>query len=209
SREGAAGAWPDPPSRDGGSGGWPSAGDLGSVERRAFEPADSTGPLPVVRDSSPMEEAKEEFLPIFAAVESDWFRKVDPATPVQDLTEELKDAASPPPAPAADAWSSPADVGWQAAQAASEPSLGGITGSGLPKRVPKANLVPGTAAPDAGAAPHTPVLRPTVSPEAVRNRLASFQQGVRQGRAAARGEAGDGQPYPDFGRDVEGNKEDR
>ncbi|SFI41677.1 Signal transduction histidine kinase [Streptosporangium canum] len=209
SREGAAGAWPDPPSREGGSGGWPSAGDLGSLERRAFEPADSTGPLPVVRDSSPMEEAKEEFLPIFAAVESDWFRKVDPAAPVQDLTEELKDAASPPPAPAADAWSSPADVGWQAAQAASEPSLGGITGSGLPKRVPKANLVPGTAAPDAGAAPHTPVLRPTVSPEAVRNRLASFQQGVRQGRAAARGEAGDGQPYPDFGRDVEGNKEDR
>ncbi|MDP9860919.1 MULTISPECIES: sensor histidine kinase [Streptosporangium] len=206
-RGGDSGVWPDPPSREGDSVGWPSTADPGPFERRSFEVADNTGPLPVVRDSSPMEEAKEEFLPIFAAVESDWFKKVEPAAPVQDLTEELKEADAP--APASDAWSSPADVGWQAAQAASEPSLGGITGSGLPKRVPKANLVPGTAAPDAGAASQTPVLRPTVSPEAVRNRLASFQKGVRQGRAAARGEAGDGQPYPDFGRDVEGNKEDR
>ncbi|WP_433253454.1 nitrate- and nitrite sensing domain-containing protein [Streptosporangium sp. CA-135522] len=208
SREGDSGMWPDP-SRESESGGWASDVDFGSFEQRPSEAADNTGPLPVVRDSSPMEEAKEEFLPIFAAVESDWFRKVEPAAPAQDLTEELKESAPPQPAPSSDAWSSPADVGWQAARAASEPSLGGITGSGLPKRVPKANLVPGTAAPDAGAAPQTPVLRPTVSPEAVRNRLASFQQGVRQGRAVARGEAGDGQPYPDFGRGVEGDKEDR
>ncbi|MFD0888082.1 hypothetical protein ACFQ08_26380, partial [Streptosporangium algeriense] len=85
----------------------------------------------------------------------------------------------------------------------------GMTGAGLPKRVPKANLVPGTAAPGSAAAPQTPAFRPSVSPEAVRNRLASFQQGVRQGRAVARGEVGEGQPYPDFSRDVEGNEEDR
>ena len=205
----------------GDSGGWPSAGNSGAFGRRAFDPADNTGPLPVIPDSSPMEEAKEEFLPIFAAVESDWFRKVEPAQAVQERAEEapgtqavqetvqLSQPPAPAPAQGSGGWSSPADVGWQAAKAASEPSLGGLTGSGLPKRVPKANLVPGTAAPDLSAAPQAPVHRPTVSPEAVRSRLASFQQGVRQGRAAARGGAGDGRPYPDFGRDVEGNKEDR
>ncbi|MER5650334.1 nitrate- and nitrite sensing domain-containing protein [Streptosporangium sp. NPDC002524] len=202
----------------GDSGGWPSTGNSGPFGRRVFDPADNTGPLPVIPDASPMEEAKEEFLPIFAAVESDWFKKVEPAPVVQERVEEAPQAQaaqetvqlSQPAAPApGNGWSSPADVGWQAAKAASEPSLGGVTGSGLPKRVPKANLVPGTAAPDLSAAPQTPVHRPTVSPEAVRSRLASFQQGVRQGRAAARGGAGDGRPYPDFGRDVEGNKEDR
>ncbi|MEU4405014.1 nitrate- and nitrite sensing domain-containing protein [Streptosporangium sp. NPDC023963] len=203
----------------GDSGGWPSTGDSGPFGRRVLDPADNTGPLPVIPDASPMEEAKEEFLPIFAAVESDWFKKVEPAPAVQERVEEAPRAQaqavqetvqlSQPATPAPGGWSSPADVGWQAAKAASEPSLGGVTGSGLPKRVPKANLVPGTAAPDLSAAPQTPVHRPTVSPEAVRSRLASFQQGVRQGRAAARGGAGDGRPYPDFGRDVEGNKEDR
>jgi len=200
----------------GDSGGWPSTGDSGSFGRRAFDPADNTGPLPVIPDSSPMEEAKEEFLPIFAAVESDWFRKVEPASreraetpPETQVAHETVQLSQPAPAQGNGGWSSPADVGWQAAKAASEPSLGGVTGSGLPKRVPKANLVPGTAAPDLSAAPQAPMHRPTISPEAVRNRLASFQQGVRQGRAAARGTAGDGRPYPDFGRDVEGNKEDR
>ncbi|MFF5209865.1 nitrate- and nitrite sensing domain-containing protein [Streptosporangium sp. NPDC000396] len=211
------GMWSTPLS-GGDSAGWPSTIQPGAFESGAFEPGafeprgmdavDNTGPLPVVHDSSPMEEAQEEFLPIFAAVESDWFKKVEPVASAPDMTEEFKEPSSQH-APVADAWSSPADQGWQAAQAASDPSLGGITGSGLPKRVPKANLVPGTAAPDPGAAAQTPALRPTVSPEAVRNRLASFQQGVRQGRAAARGEAGDGKPYPDFSRDVEGNKEDR
>ncbi|WP_433374600.1 nitrate- and nitrite sensing domain-containing protein [Streptosporangium sp. CA-115845] len=221
SRDSGSDVWSSSSLRGGDSGGWPSTGNSGPFGRRPFDAADNTGPLPVIPDSSPMEEAKEEFLPIFAAVESDWFKKVDPVQAVEERDEEVEPARpaqavqetvqlSQQAAPTqGTGWSSPADVGWQAAKAASEPSRGGITGSGLPKRVPKANLVPGTAAPDLGAAPQTPVLRPTVSPEAVRSRLASFQQGVRQGRAAARGGAADGRPYPDFGRDVEGNKEDR
>ncbi|MEU4829257.1 nitrate- and nitrite sensing domain-containing protein [Streptosporangium sp. NPDC023615] len=232
SRDDGSDVWSTSSLRGGGSGGWPSTGDPEPFGRRAFDTVDNTGPLPVVPDSSPMEEAREEFLPIFAAVESDWFKKVEPVTAVHERLPEAASAQAPEaaPSPVASAasaqetlqhaqpaapaqpggWSSPADAGWQAAKAASEPSLGGVTGSGLPKRVPKANLVPGTAAPDPGAAPQAPVLRPAVSPEAVRDRLASFQQGVRQGRAAARGgAAGDGRPYPDFTRDVEGNKEGR
>ncbi|MEV0594103.1 nitrate- and nitrite sensing domain-containing protein [Nonomuraea cavernae] len=82
-------------------------------------------------------------------------------------------------------WSSPADSGFQAAQAAAEPAQGGLTSSGLPRRVPKANLVPGTAS---LAEPQATSPAPQISPERLRSRLSSFQQGVRQGRAFTRGE---------------------
>jgi hypothetical protein len=42
-------------------------------------------------------------------------------------------------------WRTEADAGWNAAEAASRPTVGGTTGSGLPRRVPSANLVPGAA----------------------------------------------------------------
>ncbi|MFI6793802.1 nitrate- and nitrite sensing domain-containing protein [Nonomuraea sp. NPDC050383] len=83
------------------------------------------------------------------------------------------------------AWSSPADSGFQAAQAAAEPAQGGVTSSGLPRRVPKANLVPGTAS---LAEPQATSPAPQISPDRLRSRLSSFQQGVRQGRAFTRGE---------------------
>ncbi|MBG0812892.1 nitrate- and nitrite sensing domain-containing protein [Planomonospora sp. ID82291] len=232
---GAGPAWPGTSQEDPGS--WPSApprGDTGvwpdphretrqgAQAPRTFDTeADRTGPLPMVREPSALEEGREEFLPIFAAVESDWFRKAEPAAPRADSPSgpgaDLRETAALPspvssaaPAPeAGSAWSSPADAGWQAARAASEPALGGVTGAGLPKRVPKANLVPGAVAPDAAGAPPAPAPRPAVSPEAVRNRLASFQKGVRQGRAAARGEASEEQAYPGFGRDGEGSREER
>ncbi|MFD9946948.1 nitrate- and nitrite sensing domain-containing protein [Nonomuraea sp. NPDC059023] len=76
-------------------------------------------------------------------------------------------------------WTSPADSGFQAAQAAAEPARGGTTASGLPRRVPKANLVPGTAG---SAEPPLTSPAPPISPERLRSRLSSFQQGVRQGR---------------------------
>ncbi|MGW4956756.1 nitrate- and nitrite sensing domain-containing protein [Nonomuraea sp. NPDC004186] len=82
-------------------------------------------------------------------------------------------------------WSSPADSGFQAAQAAAQPAQGGTTSSGLPRRVPKANLVPGTAS---LAEPQASSPAPQISPERLRSRLSSFQQGVRQGRAFTRGE---------------------
>ncbi|MFC4057563.1 nitrate- and nitrite sensing domain-containing protein [Planomonospora corallina] len=212
---GDSGSWPGAPVR-GDTSVWPEpgAGTAGAAgARRGFAAeADTTGPLPVVREPSPMEEAREEFLPIFAAVESDWFKKAEPVergpAPYSSGEDLQETAAIQPPAPAG-TWSSPADAGWQAARAASEPALGGLTGAGLPKRVPKANLVPGTVAAET-AAPQAPPARPAVSPEAVRNRLSSFQRGVRQGRAVARGEAtGAEETYPRFGPDVEASKEER
>jgi signal transduction histidine kinase len=176
-------SWPNP--RQENSGGWPARPGRGLFD----SDVDNTGPLPVVR-TSPME-AEEEFLPIFAAVESDWFKKVDTQTEKTDSDGESAETK---------AWSSPVDAGWQKAKAASEPALGGVTSSGLPRRVPKANLVPGSAT--ASASPSESVAAPVtspppvISPDRVRNRLSSFQQGVRQGRAVARGEASEEMGYP-------------
>ncbi|GAA4567320.1 hypothetical protein GCM10023176_19270 [Micromonospora coerulea] len=41
-------------------------------------------------------------------------------------------------------WSTTADTGWQAAEQAARPAIGAETTAGLPKRVPQANLVPGS-----------------------------------------------------------------
>lgn len=82
------------------------------------------------------------------------------------------------------AWSSPGDDGWKAAQAATKPVAAGLTTKGLPKRVPKSNLVPGSAG-GSGAAKATPPAIPPRSADAVRGRLSSFHQGLRQGRDAA------------------------
>ncbi|GAA0428938.1 hypothetical protein Acor_39670 [Acrocarpospora corrugata] len=130
---------------------------------------DSTGPLPAVREERP-----EDFLPIFAAVESAWFQR----------------------GPEDKNWNqNPADNGWEVA--AQQPSWEASTSSGLPKRVPKANLVPGSA--DPGKQPAVAPM-PALSPERARSRLSSLQQGVRQGRAVARGEISEDEGYPGAGR---------
>ncbi|WP_433253412.1 nitrate- and nitrite sensing domain-containing protein [Streptosporangium sp. CA-135522] len=174
--------------------------------------ADATGPLPKVETSAL--DAEEDFLPIFASVESGWFRIVTPDSAGEGgqpggagskgeaggtgSTDKAGGAGSKgeagepdgaatagearKPAPAAPAaWSSPADTGWQAARVASTPVLGGTTTSGLPKRTPKANLVPGSVSPSPDPIqPQRPAVPP--SAERVRNRMSSFQQGVRKAR---------------------------
>ncbi|MCT9929191.1 nitrate- and nitrite sensing domain-containing protein [Planotetraspora sp. A-T 1434] len=174
-------AWPGPP-QDGG--GWPGRPGWGPFDAGM----DNAGLLPVVR-TSPLE-AEEEFLPIFAAVESGWFRRAE--TPAEEAGSGGKPAVEPT------TWSSPADAGWQAAQAVSEPARGGVTASGLPRRIPKANLVPGSASPSAAKHAASPAAGPSLplSPERVRRRLSGLQRGVRKGRAvAAQAEDGDRQGY--------------
>ncbi|HEV2240089.1 MAG TPA: hypothetical protein VGR98_03525, partial [Streptosporangiaceae bacterium] len=117
-------------------------------------------------------------LPIFEAVESDWFRRGRQAVGRSAATADT----------ASNGWAtSAADAGWRAAEVVHTPSSGGVTAAGLPKRVPQANLVPGTAAPAAGGA-HAST--PTRSAAATRDRFASFQRGVRRGRAVAAGDEG-------------------
>jgi signal transduction histidine kinase len=66
-----------------------------------------------------------------------------PPAPVQQPPEPSVPASAAAAAPAD--WTSPADEGWRAAQALSNPARDGVTQAGLPRRTPRANLVPGRA----------------------------------------------------------------
>jgi signal transduction histidine kinase len=115
-------------------------------------------------------------LPIFDAVESAWFRRGLRAVDTSDQNTG--------------GWSSPADEGWQAAEVVPKPTAAGTTRSGLPKRAPGANLVPGTAASPAPASPASgtsPRSAPGRSAAQNRDRLAGYQRGIRQARATATG----------------------
>ncbi|MEV4480794.1 sensor histidine kinase [Micromonospora coxensis] len=90
-----------------------------------------------------------------------------------------------PPAPSAttsgggaDAWRTAADEGWTRATKAAEPSAGGTTRSGLPKRVPQAQLVPGGIEPKSGRD------RSRRTPDEVRGLLSAYHRGVQRGRSA-------------------------
>jgi hypothetical protein len=77
-------------------------------------------------------------------------------------------------------WRSSAnDETWRRAEQVREPSAGGVMPSGLPRRVPKANLVPGQA--ESQALPGPQVSR---NPDEVRGRLTNLRRGIQQGRAA-------------------------
>jgi signal transduction histidine kinase len=121
---------------------------------------------------------EEHRLPIFESVESDWFRRGRHGA---SRAGQVNSVASS--SPSGGGWTSPADEGWRAAEAAHVPTSGGVTLSGLPKRVPRANLVPGTVGAETAAAPAP---APARSAAHARDRLASFQRGMREGRAAAR-----------------------
>src|SRR5262245_41645256 len=114
---------------------------------------------------------REARLPIFESVESDWFR-ARPRAPAHA-------GATVDPHRAERSWISPGDEGWRAAETVVAPTVGGITSSGLPRRTPQANLVPGTA----GAREDRPA-RAGDSADVVSNRLAGFQRGSRRARAA-------------------------
>ncbi|MFJ2827174.1 nitrate- and nitrite sensing domain-containing protein [Streptomyces sp. NPDC087263] len=98
-----------------------------------------------------------------------------------------------------DDWRSSNDDRWQRAEQLKKPKAGGVTPSGLPRRVPKANLVEGTAE-------STPQGGPQVSraPEDIRGRLSNLRRGVQQGRNAGSDTNTNGQG---FGPDSTYNQE--
>ncbi|MEV0240167.1 nitrate- and nitrite sensing domain-containing protein [Streptomyces sp. NPDC050674] len=110
-------------------------------------------------------------------------------------------ASQEPPASApennGDDWRSANDERWQQASQLRKPKAGGVTSSGLPRRVPKANLIE-------GAAESTHQGGPQVSraPEDVRGRLSNLRRGVQRGRSAGSETNGQG-----FGPDSTYNQE--
>jgi signal transduction histidine kinase len=120
----------------------------------------------------------DQRLPIFDSLESDWFRRSGTsmnATRTQQAAQPAQAAA----------WSSPADEGWRAAEVVASPAAGETTQAGLPRRVPRANLVPGSVGGGAPGGQDAETGAPARSADVARSRMASFQRGVRDGRAAA------------------------
>jgi len=78
-----------------------------------------------------------------------------------------------------DDWRSTNDERWERAEKLREPKAGGITPSGLPRRVPKANLVEGTAEQTQQGGPQV-----SRAPEDVRGRLSNLRRGIQRGRSA-------------------------
>ncbi|MEW2591423.1 sensor histidine kinase [Micromonospora aurantiaca] len=104
-----------------------------------------------------------------------------PSTPPAAATPPpAPPAAAPAPAPPIDpeAWRTAADEGWSRASRAAEPTTGGTTRSGLPKRVPQAQLVPGGIEPKSGRD------RSRRTPDEVRGLLSAYHRGVQRGRTA-------------------------
>ncbi|MEU4354226.1 nitrate- and nitrite sensing domain-containing protein [Streptomyces virginiae] len=142
--------------------------------------------------------------PIFDTLESNWFREEGqqppaqgPAVPQQpqqsspapqqQLPQRGQEQAAEPAAATTGAmptvsWkSSPNDELMRQAERVRQPAAGGITTSGLPRRVPRANLVAGTAQQQADAQAGPQVSR---APDDVRGRLTNLRRGIQQGRQA-------------------------
>lgn len=111
------------------------------------------------------------------------------ATPTPAPRPSPSPSPAPAPAPAASAapvaaadqtsgFASVADEGWRVASGMEQERAEELTAAGLPKRRPRARLVPGSA----GSAVLAPPVTSVRSAETIRGRLASYQQGVRQGR---------------------------
>ncbi|MFC7273656.1 nitrate- and nitrite sensing domain-containing protein [Paractinoplanes rhizophilus] len=105
-----------------------------------------------------------------------------PAAPVADATGHNGSSVPRPRQSAEDRWKTAADEGWKRAMAAAEPVDAGTTRSGLPKRVPQAQLVPGGVQ----AGPRNQNRR---SPDEVRGLLSAYHRGVQRGRTDGTAEA--------------------
>jgi hypothetical protein len=114
---------------------------------------------------------------------SGWFRRMDKSNgTVEDL-------------PPAESWASAADNGFRAARAVASPAVGETSSAGLPRRVPNANLLPGSVSQyvdqeaDMQAAMYENERQAASarrrSPEERRSRLTEFQRGAQQGRSDA------------------------
>ncbi|WP_329107195.1 nitrate- and nitrite sensing domain-containing protein [Micromonospora sp. NBC_01699] len=102
-----------------------------------------------------------------------------PAAPARaPEPEPVAAAVTAPASPGTEAWRTAADEGWARATKAAEPAALGTTRSGLPKRVPQAQLVPGGVETKPGNAPSRR------TPDEVRGLLSAYHRGVQRGRTA-------------------------
>jgi signal transduction histidine kinase len=152
----------------------PSAGAAGNGAAGPGQPDQADGQVAVPAAG------QKQRLPIFDSLESDWFRRSGTT-----MTGPQRALGSAAPQPASQgSWTSPADEGWRAAEVVASPAAGETTQAGLPRRVPRANLVPGSVGSGGQGSQDAVAETPARSADVVRSRMSSFQRGVREGRAA-------------------------
>ncbi|WDF41523.1 nitrate- and nitrite sensing domain-containing protein [Streptomyces sp. T12] len=137
--------------------------------------------------------------PLYDTLETNWFHGgpqghqpgAGGSAPASAPQQQAAAApAQPPSAPqrtSSTAWrSSPNDDLVRQAERVRQPAAGGVTTSGLPRRVPRANLVPGTAQQQQHQS------GPAVSraPDDVRGRLTNLRRGIAQGRQVGNDQTG-------------------
>ncbi|MFJ5533684.1 nitrate- and nitrite sensing domain-containing protein [Streptomyces sp. NPDC093261] len=127
--------------------------------------------------------------PLYDTLETNWFRGGQGQQQSNGSAPQApQQSSTPPQRPAANtAWrTSPNDELVRQAERVRQPAAGGITTSGLPRRVPRANLVPGTAQQQQ----HQTGPQVSRSPDDVRGRLTNLRRGIAQGRQAGTGRTG-------------------
>ncbi len=135
--------------------------------------------------------------PLYDTLETNWFRgggggqeqgnASAPAPQQQSQQSQQPQGPTGPQRSASPAWrSSPNDELVRQAERVRQPAAGGVTTSGLPRRVPKANLVPGTAQQQ----PHQSGPQVSRAPDDVRGRLTNLRRGIAQGRQAGSTQTG-------------------
>ncbi|MFD8408705.1 nitrate- and nitrite sensing domain-containing protein [Streptomyces anulatus] len=170
----------------------PSASPAGEAPYRPALP-----PQPQQPEALPPAGPGDGRTPLYDTLETNWFH--GPGQGGQQPPAEPQAPAAPdssgvpvPPMPqrgAADpsvtsSWrASPNDELVRQAERVKKPAAGGVTTSGLPRRVPRANLVPGTAQQQN----HQSGPQVSRAPDDVRGRLTNLRRGIQQGRQAGNG----------------------
>lgn len=170
---------------------------LAQLIRRRTMPASPSGTPSSEATAPPSVQLVPERLSISEDLESESFQ---PRGRHARRSSSEPKASVPPPMPVASAspgaagskWSASADEGWRAAQIVAQPVTGETTSAGLPKRVPRANLLPGSISGESAEQ------EPLRSADAARKRMTSFQRGVKEARVAI-GSSGDSPPEEDEG----------
>ncbi|GGR16332.1 sensor histidine kinase [Streptomyces aurantiogriseus] len=134
--------------------------------------------------------------PLYDTLETNWFRgqqgdgNGNGSAPAPQQQQPQAPAAPQRPAATgatASSWrTSPNDELVRQAERVRQPAAGGVTTSGLPRRVPRANLVPGTAQQQQ----HQTGPQVSRAPDDVRGRLTNLRRGIAQGRQAGNGQTG-------------------
>ncbi|MEU3946715.1 nitrate- and nitrite sensing domain-containing protein [Streptomyces sp. NPDC029526] len=131
--------------------------------------------------------------PLYDTLETNWFRGAGRQQPEQGAgpapaapQQQPQGPTGPQRSDTASWRSSPNDELVRQAERVRQPAAGGVTTSGLPRRVPRANLVPGTAQQQS----HQSGPQVSRAPDDVRGRLTNLRRGIAQGRQAGSTQTG-------------------